>query len=203
MSRPTLSPIFTLLKNPPHQSPFSSSAPSNGLWKNRSVSPDRSLTEPAPLGGPEGKTYVPTSLRSTLLGSIHTRLSGRYRRLGGTSGPTAMTTSTAGTTSSLGPSMHRTPSGRPPQNLPHSSAYSATNPLCSPGQKSPPTFQLLTTGSERAREFGTQPMSTSSRQCGDTRALQMPAGLTPPSITQEIRSGSRPGICVSACPAVS
>ncbi len=29
------------------------------------------LSEPAPLGGPEGKTYVPTSLRSTLLGSLH------------------------------------------------------------------------------------------------------------------------------------
>ncbi len=30
-----------------------------------------SITEPAPLGGPEGKTYVPTSLRYTLLGSLH------------------------------------------------------------------------------------------------------------------------------------
>ncbi len=30
-----------------------------------------SLTEPAPLGGPEGKTYVPTSLRTSLLGSLH------------------------------------------------------------------------------------------------------------------------------------
>ncbi len=29
------------------------------------------ITEPAPLGGPEGKTYVPTSLRTTLLGSLH------------------------------------------------------------------------------------------------------------------------------------
>lgn len=28
-------------------------------------------TEPTPLGGPEGKTYVPTSLRSSLLGSLH------------------------------------------------------------------------------------------------------------------------------------
>ncbi len=34
-------------------------APSGGPWMNRSASP--SLTEPAPLGGPEGKTYVPTS----------------------------------------------------------------------------------------------------------------------------------------------
>ncbi len=30
-----------------------------------------SITEPALLGGPEGKTYVPTSLRSTLLASLH------------------------------------------------------------------------------------------------------------------------------------
>ncbi len=29
------------------------------------------LTEPAPLGGPEGKTYVPTSQRQPLLGSVH------------------------------------------------------------------------------------------------------------------------------------
>ncbi len=29
------------------------------------------LTEPAPLGGPEGKTYVPTSQRQSLLGSVH------------------------------------------------------------------------------------------------------------------------------------
>ncbi|KAL0161838.1 hypothetical protein M9458_041234, partial [Cirrhinus mrigala] len=30
------------------------------------------LKEPAPPGGPEGKTYVPTSLRLTLLDSAHT-----------------------------------------------------------------------------------------------------------------------------------
>ncbi len=29
------------------------------------------LVEPAPLGGPEGRTYVPASLRLTLLGSLH------------------------------------------------------------------------------------------------------------------------------------
>ncbi len=29
------------------------------------------LTEPAPLGGPEGKTYTPASIRLTLLGSHH------------------------------------------------------------------------------------------------------------------------------------
>ncbi len=36
---------------------------------NRSASP--TMTEPTPLGGLEGKIYVPTSLRSTLLGSLH------------------------------------------------------------------------------------------------------------------------------------
>ncbi len=29
------------------------------------------LIEPAPLGGPEGKTYVPISQRQSLLGSVH------------------------------------------------------------------------------------------------------------------------------------
>lgn len=29
------------------------------------------MAEPAPLGGPEGKIYMPTSLRTTLLGSLH------------------------------------------------------------------------------------------------------------------------------------
>ncbi len=95
------------------------------------------------------------------------------------------------------------PSSKPPPDSPPSSAYSATNPLCFPGQKNHLAFQLWTTGSGRARESGTQPMSTSSRQCGDIKASQMPAGLTPLSIAQEIKSGYRPGICVSACPAVS
>ncbi len=43
MSRQTPSLAFTLLRNPPLQSPFSlqpfSSAPSSGLWRNRSASP--------------------------------------------------------------------------------------------------------------------------------------------------------------------
>ncbi len=56
-------------------------------------------------------------------------------------------------------------------------------PLCFPGQRSPP--------------------SNSSRQCGDTRPMQMSASLSTPSIVLEIRSGSPPGICVSACPAGS
>ncbi len=80
------------------------------------------------------------------------RLSVRYRRWGGTSQPTAMTTSTAGTVSFPGPSMHRTRSGRPPRDSSRSSAYSATNLLCFPGPENPQTFQLC---SRWAREFGT------------------------------------------------
>ncbi len=56
--------------------------------------------------------------------------------------PTVMITSTAGTASCCGPSMHKIPSSKPPPASPCSSAYSATNPLCFPGQKNPPTFQL-------------------------------------------------------------
>ncbi len=96
--------------------------------------------------------------------------------------------------------MHRTPLNKPPPASRCSSAYSVSNPLCSPRPKNPLMFQLWTTGSERAREFGTQLTSTSNRQCGGIRPLQMPASPTPPSIAQEIRFGSRPGICISACP---
>ncbi len=84
------------------------------------------------------------------------RLSRRFRILRDLSGSTVMTTSTAGTTSSCGQSMHKFHSSRPPQASPLSSAYSATNPLCFTGQKSFPTLQLLITGSEWARKFGTQ-----------------------------------------------
>ncbi len=82
--------------------------------------------------------------------------------------------------------MHITPSSRPPQDSPRSSAYSATNFFCFPGQENPQTFQLWTTGSRWAREFGTQPMSTSSRQCGDTRTLQMSVGCMPRLSTRDL-----------------
>ncbi len=51
------------------------------------------------------------------------RLSGRFRRLEDITGPTVMTTSTAGTAYSRGPSMHKIPSSKPPPASPHSSAY--------------------------------------------------------------------------------
>ncbi len=84
------------------------------------------------------------------------RLSGRFRKFRGISWPTAMTTNTVGTVSFLGPRMHRTPSGKPPRfNSHRCTAYSATNPLCSPGWKNLLTFQLWTTSYGRARESGT------------------------------------------------
>ncbi len=91
----------------------------------------------------------PSASPQVITPRLTARLSGRFRRLGDISGPTVMTTSTAGTASSRGPSMHKIPSSKPPPASPLSSAYSATNPLCFPGQKSPPTFQLSTTCSER------------------------------------------------------
>ncbi len=113
------------------------------------------------------------------------RLSVRYRRWGGTSQPTAMTTSTAGTVSFPGPSMHRTRSSRPPRDSSRSSAYSATNLLCFSWTGEPSDVPAVFQVSERV--WDSQPMSTSSRQCGDTKTLQMPVGCMPTSIAQEIR----------------
>ncbi len=65
-----------------------------------------------------------------------------------------MRTCTAGTVSFPGPTMHRTPSGRPPWDSRPSSAYSATNLLCFPGQENPQMFQLWTTGFRVSERFG-------------------------------------------------
>ncbi len=127
------------------------------------------------------------------------RLGGRYRKLGGISGPTAMTTSTAGTASSRGPSMHKILSSKPPPASPPSSAYSATNPLCFPWMEEPsdvPAVDHWFRVSERVWDSAHIHLQQAVRR-------HKSSGLTPPSITQEIKSGSRPGICVSACPAVS
>ncbi len=40
-------------------------------WDLRECICTATRTEPAPLGGPEGKTYVPASQRQTLMGSVH------------------------------------------------------------------------------------------------------------------------------------
>ncbi len=40
-------------------------------WDLRECICTTTRTEPAPLGGPEGKTYVPASQRQTLMGSVH------------------------------------------------------------------------------------------------------------------------------------
>ncbi len=73
MSRRIPCHIFMLPTNPPHLNPYSLQpsfwATSGGPWMNRSAI--ASITEPAPLGGPESKTYMPTSLMTTLLASLH------------------------------------------------------------------------------------------------------------------------------------
>ncbi len=72
----------------------------------------------------------------------------------------------------------------PPASLP-SSAYSATNHRSSLGWESLRRFQLLTTGSGRARDCRTRPTSTSSGQCGDTRPSEMLGMPQLPSINLE------------------
>ncbi len=122
------------------------------------------------------------------------RLNARSRNSDVTSGHTAKKTSSTGAVFSHGPSMHKTPCVRtPPASLP-SSAYSATNHLSSRGRESLRRFQLLTTGSGRARACRTQPTSPSSGQCGDTRLSQM-FGLP------KLLSTSRPGVVVHPGPA--
>ncbi len=49
-----------------------------------------SITEPAPLGCPEGKTYLPTSLRTTLLGSLYASLSSGHPGSQCTLAPTSL-----------------------------------------------------------------------------------------------------------------
>ncbi len=41
------------------------------IWKIDEEIRAATLTKPDPLGGPEGKTFVPTSQRQSLLGSVH------------------------------------------------------------------------------------------------------------------------------------
>ncbi len=101
------------------------------------------------------------------------RLSVRSKSSDVTFGHTALTTSTVGAASSPGPSMPRNPSDNPPPALHRSNAYSVTSPRSSPGRRSPRRFQLWTTGSERARGYGTQCTSISSGQCGGINSSQM------------------------------
>ncbi len=61
----TVSTWISLVTRTHHpSSPHRQSHPVEHLWEHQC----RTLTEPAPLGGPEGKTYVPTSQRQPLLG---------------------------------------------------------------------------------------------------------------------------------------
>ncbi len=164
--------------------------------------------------GPEGKTYVPTSLRATLLGSLHASPGsghpGSQRTLSllklGTGGPVwpGMSPSTfVDAQSAPSPKTpHHLPSRkfvplpiprRPRSHVGVSSAYKATNPSVALDRRALRRSSCRPLVPSEEREFGTQLMSNSSRQCGDTRPMQMPAGLPPPSIVLEIRSGSHPG----------
>ncbi len=89
-----------------------------------------------------------------IMSKLMARLSVIFRRLGGTSNPTAIATSTAGAVSCPGPSMHKTLFGKVPLAWPLSN--SASNCPCFPGQMSPRMFQLWIIGSRRARGSGTQ-----------------------------------------------
>lgn len=83
------------------------------------------------------------------------RLSGRSRNSGGTWGPTATRTRTAGANSFHGWSMPRTPYDKPPQSSSGSSVSYNINLRYSLDRVSPRRFcQLSTVGSRRARECG-------------------------------------------------
>ncbi len=69
MSRQNPSPVSTLLKNPPHQNPAILVSPIR--WALEEHIRVTTLSEPATSVRPRGKTYMPTSMRSTLLGSVH------------------------------------------------------------------------------------------------------------------------------------
>ncbi len=92
------------------------------------------------------------------------RQSGRSRTLGGTFGVSATRTNTAGTVSFSGPSTHRIHSVNTPLVSPPSSAYSDTNPPCSPGTGNHRKFQPWTSGSERVRGSGTQQLQQAVRR---------------------------------------
>ncbi len=131
------------------------------------------------------------------------RLSVRSRSSDVTFRLTARTISTAGADSSPGQSMPRTPSDNPPPALHHFNAYSVSSPHSSPGWRSPQSFHLWTSGSERARGYGTQDTSISNVQCGGTNSSQTSVGQTPLNTSQAIVSGFRPGTSTSACHARS
>ncbi len=105
---------------------------------------------------------VTVSLSSGYHPQTNGRENARSRNSDVTFGHTAKKTSSVGAVSSHGPNMHKTPFVRtPPASLP-SNAYSSTNHHSSHGRESLRRFQLLTTGSGRARECGTQSTSTAS-----------------------------------------
>ncbi len=81
--------------------------------------------------------------------------------------PSAMAARTLGTSSLAGPSRPRIPCVRARLDSLPSSAYSVSSLPCFHGQGNHQTSPRSTTGSERARESGTQLTISYSRQCAD------------------------------------
>ncbi len=81
--------------------------------------------------------------------------------------PSAMAARTLGTSSLAGPSTPRIPYIRARLDSLPSSAYSVSSHPCFHGQGNHQTSPRSTTGSERARESGTQLTISYSRQCAD------------------------------------
>ncbi len=126
------------------------------------------------------------------------RLSGRSKTLGCIFGVSATRTNTAGTASFHGLSTPKTHSVSTPPVSPPSSAYSVTNPHCSPGMGNHWKFQPWIFGSKRARGSGTQRTSSSSRQSRDTRPMPMPVVYLPRHTNLAI--GCLRRTSVSGCP---
>ncbi len=160
------------------------------VLRNFGVPEEIGLRSTVHLPSVEGFLSTTRSLSElvAIIPRLMARLNTRSRNSDGTYGHTAKKTSSAGAVSSRGPSMHKT------HHRPHSLPVHI-------GWESLRRFQLLTTGSGRARECGTRPTSTSSRQCGDTRPSQMLGMLQLPSINLETGcSWSSQTTCDSACP---
>lgn len=125
-----------------------------------------------------------------------TRLSRRVKKLGGICGHIFTTIKTAGADSSPGPSLHKTPSVKPPWDSCHSSAHSATSHPCFPGQVDILMFQVSITGFKRAREFGTQLTFIFRGQSEDTMARPTQDILRLPVTILGRRSDSLPGTTI-------
>ncbi len=134
----------------------------------------------------------------SLSSGYHPQSNGQIERkiqeIGATSVPSATATRTPGTDSSPGPSLHRTLSISPLRISPHSSAYSATSHLFSPGLRNLRRYHQSLIGSRRVRGSGTQHINISSVQYDITNIMRMSREPPLPPSTHNRRNGSPPGI---------